>query len=82
MDVPILLGFVGALLGVISALAKVAWNERGVRVQNYEKDLAYYRDQVMPLMHRVLDASEQDQKSIAVLTRVLEDGVKGFRDSG
>ena len=82
MDEVVLKGAVVFLFGVVSALAKIAWAERGTRITRYEGELAYYREQVMPLMHRVLDASDQQQTSIAVLSRVLEDGVKGFKDSG
>ena len=33
-------------------------------------------------MHRVLDAADKQQTSLAVLSRVLEDSVKETRDRG
>ena len=82
MDVLVLQGAVVAMFGVITAVAKVAWSERGVRIQTCEKENAYYKEQVIPIMHRVLDASDQQQRSQAVLTRVVEDSLKDLRDRG
>ena len=82
MDILVLQGAIVALFGVITALAKVAWSERGARMETCEKEIAYYKEQVIPTMHRVLDASDQGQTSLALLTRVVEDAVKDMKDRG
>lgn len=82
MDVLVLEGAITALFGVVIALAKVAWSERGTRIATSEKEIAYYKEQVVPTMHRVLDASDEQQTSLAVLTRVVEDGLGGFKRTG
>lgn len=82
MDVLILQGAVVALFGVVTALAKVAWSERGSRVNACEKKVAYYEEQVIPTITRVIDASEKGQVSLAVLTRVVEESLKDARSRG
>jgi hypothetical protein len=78
----VLQGAIVALFGIVTAVAKVAWAERGTRVQALEKRVAYYEEQVMPTMNRVLDASDKQQTSLAVLTRVVEGGLKRTEPSG
>ncbi len=82
MDVLVLQGAIVALVGFITALAKVAWSERGARLAECDKKITYYEQQVIPTMHRVLDASEKQQTGLAVLTRVVEDGIKEIGTSG
>lgn len=76
MDLAVLYGAIATLCGVIGALAKVAWTERGSRLDSCEKEISYYKEQVMPTMNRVLDGSDKLQTSLTVLTKVFEDSVR------
>lgn len=81
MDMIVLEGAIAALFGVLGAVAKVAWAERGSTIARQDKELSYYREQVMPTMNRVLDASDEQLKGFAVLTRVVEDDLRRRRPS-
>lgn len=72
MDAVVLYGAITALFGVLSAVARELYVERGRHMESKDKRIAYYEEQVMPTMNRVLDAQEKQATSMAVLTRVVE----------
>lgn len=76
MDALILYGAITALFGALGAVARELYVERGRRLTTCEQENIYLREQVMPTMHRVLDASEKQLTSQAVLTRVVEESLK------
>lgn len=72
-DLAVLYGAIAALFGVVSVLAKVAWSERAFRVDKCEKETAYYREQVMPAMREITEASRAQNTGLLSLTRVVEE---------
>jgi hypothetical protein len=72
VDAVVLYGAITALFGVLSAVARELYVERGRHMESKDKRIAYYEEQVMPTMNRLLDAQEKQGTAMAVLTRVVE----------
>lgn len=73
IDVVVLYGAIASLFGVVTVLAKVAWSERASRVSRCETDNNYYREQVIPAMREITDATRAQNAGLQSLTRVVEE---------
>lgn len=76
MDILVLQGAIASLCGVIAVIAKAAWSERFSRIQSCEVQLAFYKEQVVPTLTRVLDTLEKQHDSQERLTTVIEERMK------
>jgi len=73
VDVVVLYGAIASLFGVVTVLAKVAWSERATRITKSETDSNYYREQVMPAMREITEATRAQNAGLQSLTRVVEE---------
>lgn len=72
LDVGILITAIGGLVGILTAVVRVAWNERGARLDESRALTEECRKERTSTIEQLLVASKSQTDGVSALTTVVE----------